>query len=82
MCHNGIVGCNLAVVAFGLERLLEDEIAISMEGNHDVLVPQACSNRKVACVVCVQPAEGVHFNEDLIGQHILRTRGSGGQCRR
>jgi hypothetical protein len=38
-CHNGIVGCNLMAVTFGLERLLEDEIAISMEGDHDVLVP-------------------------------------------
>jgi hypothetical protein len=28
-------------VTFGLERLLEDEIAISMEGNHDVLVSRA-----------------------------------------
>ncbi len=38
-CHNGIVGCNSMAVTFGLERLLEDEIAISVEGNHDVLVP-------------------------------------------
>jgi hypothetical protein len=68
------------VVTFGLEHLLEDEIAISVEGNHDVLVFLACSNRKVARVVCVQPAEGVHFNEDLIGRHILGTRGSGWQC--
>ena len=52
---------------FGLERLLEDEIAISVEGNHDVLVPRACPDRKAASVVCVQPAEGVHLDEDLIG---------------
>jgi hypothetical protein len=38
-CHNGIGGCNSMAVTFGLERLLEDEIAISVEGNHDVLVP-------------------------------------------
>jgi hypothetical protein len=69
-------------VTFGLECLLEDEIAISVEGNHDVLVLSACSNRKAARVICVQPAEGVHFNEDLIGWHILGTRGSRGQCRR
>ncbi len=78
-CHNGIVGCNLMVVTFGLERLLEDEIAISLEGNHNVLVSQVCPDRNVACVVCVQPAEGVHFNENLIGRHTLGTRGSGGQ---
>ncbi len=38
-CCNGIVGCNSMVVTFELERLLEDEFAISVEGNHDVLVP-------------------------------------------
>jgi hypothetical protein len=63
-------------VTFGLERLLEDEIAISVEGDDDVLVPRACSNRKTASVMCVQPAEGVHFNGDLIGQHILRDGGN------
>ena len=68
------------MVTFGIERLLEDEIAISVEGNHDVLVPQACSNRETASVICVQPAEGVHFNEDLTDRHILGTKGSGRQC--
>jgi hypothetical protein len=40
-CHNGIIviGCNVMAVTFGLECLLEDEVAISVEGNHDVLVP-------------------------------------------
>jgi hypothetical protein len=28
------------VITFGLERLLEDKIAISVEGDHDVLVPR------------------------------------------
>jgi hypothetical protein len=41
-CHNGVVGCNVMAVTFGLKCLLEDEIAISVEGVHDVLVPQAC----------------------------------------
>jgi hypothetical protein len=68
------------MVTFGLERLLEDEIAIGVEGNHDVLVPRACPERKAASVVCVQYAEGVHLDEDLIGRHILGTRGSGGHC--
>jgi hypothetical protein len=70
-------------VTFGLEHLLEDEIAIDgVKGDHDVLVSQVCPDRKAACVVCVQPAEGVYFNEDLIGQHTLGTRGRGGQCHR
>jgi hypothetical protein len=80
-CHNGIVGCNLMAVAFRLECLLEDEIAISVEGNHYcVLVPQACSDWQVASVIHVQPAEGVHHDEDLVGWHIHGTRGSGRQC--
>jgi hypothetical protein len=45
-------------VALGLEGLLEDAIAIGMEGNHDVLVARACSDWKVASVIRVQPAEG------------------------
>jgi hypothetical protein len=51
-----------------------------VEGNHDVLVPQACSDWKAASVICVQPAEGVHRDEDLIGWHIHVTRGSGREC--
>ncbi len=79
-CHNDIVGCNAVAVAFGLEGLLEDEIAISMEGNHVVLVPRACPDWEVASVIRVQPAEGVHRDEDLVGWPILGTRGSGRQC--
>jgi hypothetical protein len=33
------VGSNLMAVTFGLERLLEDEITISVEGDHGALVP-------------------------------------------
>jgi hypothetical protein len=64
-------------VALRLERLLEDEIAIGMEGNHDVLVPQACSDWKAASVIHVQLAEGVHFDKNLIGWLICKTWGSG-----
>jgi hypothetical protein len=67
-------------VTFGLAHLLEDEVAISMEGDHDVLVPQVCPDRKATSVICVQPAEGVHLDEDLIGWKICKIRGSGGQC--
>ncbi len=67
-------------VTFGLECLREDKIAIGVEGYHDVLVPRACPDWKAASVICVQPAEGVNHDEDLIGWHIHRTRGSGRQC--
>jgi hypothetical protein len=58
-CHNDIVGGNAMVVALGLECLLEDVIAIGVEGNHDVLDPQVCSDWKEASVIHVQPAGGV-----------------------
>ncbi len=45
-------------VALGLECLLEDEIAIGVEGNHDVLVPQACFDWEAVSVSCVQLTEG------------------------
>ncbi len=75
-CHNGIVGCNVMAVAFGLECLLEDEIAIGVESNHGVLAPQACPDWEAASVIHVQPAERVHCDEDLVGWFIRRTRGS------
>ncbi len=67
-------------VTFGLECLLEDQIAIGVEGDHVVLVPRVCPDREAASIICVQPAEGVHCDEGLIGWHIHRTRGSSGQC--
>jgi hypothetical protein len=79
-CHNGIVGGNAMGVAVGLECLLEDEIAISVEGNHNVLVPRACSDWKATSVIHVQLAGGVHHDKDLIGWHICGTWGSGRQC--
>ncbi len=60
-------------VIFGLEFLLEDEIAIGVEGNHDILVPRACSDCKAASVIHVQLAEGVHLDIDLIGWLIRGT---------
>ena len=63
-----------------LADLLEDEIAISVEGNHNVLVPGVCFDWKVASVIHVRPAEGVHCDEDLIGWYIHRTWGSCRQC--
>ncbi len=34
-------------VALGLESLLEDEIAVGVEGNHDILVSQVCPDWEV-----------------------------------
>jgi hypothetical protein len=38
--------------------LLEDEIVIGVESNHDVLVPRVCPDWEAVSVICVQPAEG------------------------
>ena len=37
----------------GLESLLEDEVAIGMEGNHNILVAQECLDWKATRVICV-----------------------------
>ncbi len=36
--HDGFVGRNAVTVIPGLERLLEDEVAVSMVGDHHILV--------------------------------------------
>ncbi len=66
-------------VALRLEYLLEDEIANGVEGNHDILVPQLCSDWEAASVIRVQLAEGVHLDKNLIGWLIPGAWGSGRQ---
>ncbi len=67
-CHNGIVGGNGVAVIPGLEGLLENKVAIGMVGDHHILVARARLDRETTCVVCVEPAEGVDLDEDLIGR--------------
>ncbi len=38
MSHDCVVGCNVVAVTHGLKGVLEDEVAVGMEGNHDILV--------------------------------------------
>ena len=71
--HDGIVGSNAVLVTPGLEGLLKDEVAISMIGNHDILVARPCFDGEVAGIVCVEFADGDDLDEDLIG----RSFGSG-----
>jgi hypothetical protein len=66
-------------VSLGLECMLEDKIAIGLKSNHDILVPQSCSDLKAASVIRVQLAEGVHLDKNLIEWLICRTWGSGRQ---
>ncbi len=67
-CHDGIVGGNAVAVIPGLEGLLENEVAIGMVDNHHILVARAQLDRETTCVTCVEPAEGVDLDEDLIGR--------------
>ena len=66
--HDGIVGSNAVLVAPGLKGLLQDEIAIGVMGNHDILVARPCSDREAAGIVRVEFADGDDANEDLIGR--------------
>ncbi len=55
------------LVAPSLEGLLEDEVAICMIGDHNVLVDGTCPNLEPASVVGVQLAEGIDLDKDFIG---------------
>ncbi len=64
-----VVGCNVVVVTLGLEGLLEDEVAIGVEVNHDILVAGVCSDGEVASVVGEELAERFCDNKDLVRRH-------------
>ncbi len=49
--------------------MLEDEVAICVEGNHDVLVAGVCSDGEAARVVGEELAEWFSDNENLVGRH-------------
>ncbi len=55
--HDGVVGSNAVAVTLGLEGLLEDEVAVGVEGNHDILISGASSDGEVASVVDEELAE-------------------------
>ncbi len=67
--HDGVVGCNAVVVTLGLEGLLEDEVAVGVEGNHDVLVAGASFDGEAASVIGEELAEWFCYNKDLVGRH-------------
>ncbi len=68
MHHNGVIRCNAVVVALGFESLLENEVVVGVEGNHDVLVAGACSDRKAASVVGEKLAEWLCDDKHLVGR--------------
>ncbi len=48
---------------------MEDEVAVGVEGNHDILVAGACSDGEAASVLGEELAEWFCDNEDLVGKH-------------
>jgi hypothetical protein len=68
MHHNGVISCNAVAAALEFKGLLEDEIAVGMEGNHDILVAGACSDGEVACVVGEELAERFSDDKYLVGR--------------
>ncbi len=67
-CHDGIVGGDAVAVIPGLEGLLENEVAVGRVGDHHILVARARLDQETTCVICVERAEGVDLDEDLIGR--------------
>ncbi len=55
------------LIAPSLEGFLEDEVAISMIGDHNILVAGSCLNWELASVVSVQLAERMDLDKDFIG---------------
>ncbi len=49
--------------------MLEDEVAIGVEGNHGILVAGAGFDGEVASVVGEELAEQFCDNDDLVGRH-------------
>ncbi len=72
--HNGVIRCNGVAVALGFQGLLENEAAIGVEGNHDVLVAGACSDGEAASVVGEELAEWFCDDKHLVGRRFNRRR--------
>ena len=68
----------MAVVP-GLESLLKDEIAVGVESNHHILVARVYLDQKATHVICVKPAEGVYFDENLMGWLVQWSRRLAGE---
>jgi hypothetical protein len=66
-CHDGVVGGNAVGVSFSLDWLLENQIAISMIGNHHVLVAGAGLDRKPTGVVGIKFADGDDLDVEFVG---------------
>ncbi len=66
--HDGVVGSNAVFITPG--RLLEDEVAISVIGNHHILVAGPGLDRETSGVICVELADGDNTDVDFVGQEL------------
>ncbi len=66
--HDCILGGNMMSNAFGLEGLLEDEVAIGVISDHHILVTRTSPDRKTACVISKKLAQWPCHDEDLVGR--------------
>ncbi len=67
-CHtsnDSVVGCNVVVVTLGLKGLLENKVAIGMDGNHYILVARASSEGEAAGVGGEELAEQVCYYKNF-----------------
>ncbi len=58
----------MLAVTLGLEGLQKDEVAISVEGNHDILVAKASSDGEAASVVGEELAELFCYYRNFVGR--------------
>jgi hypothetical protein len=66
--HDDVLGRDAMGVTLVLEGLLEDDIVISIIGNHYILIPQAGLDREMSSVIFVELADGVDAIEDFVGR--------------
>ena len=64
------------LVTPGFEGLLKYEVPICVVGNHDILVTRLCFDREAACIICVEFADGLDPDVDVVGRG-LQVRGWG-----
>ena len=64
--HDGAIGHNAVFVNFTLEWGTKDDIAVTMVGDHGVLVAAACTDGEVASVVCVEFVDWVNADVEFV----------------
>ena len=62
--HDRVVGCDLMHILFEFDGLLQDEVAILVVRDHDVLVARLGSYREATGVIRIQFADWVRAHEE------------------